>query len=146
MKKIFTLLSILYFSSGFSQTNSSILPVFPPGPNTPSEEINKKPSLQGNYFIVIQSLPTPDEDATELNFDLEKKGTYTFKLDPSVVVPEDYTLILQDKGTGNTFDPQSKEHHSFSINRSVNKSFLISMKKTEQLTITQKELLGVLLF
>ncbi len=144
MKKILTILSLFYFHTGFSQTSTTILPIFPGTNNAPEE--NKNPAIQTNFLIIIQTLPDANEEGTELDFALEKKGTYSFKLDSSVIVPEEYTLILQDKNTGNTFNLQSPELHTFSVNRAMNKTFFIRMKKSEALTVTQKELLGILLF
>ena len=124
MKKLFTILTFIFIQYGFSQ------------------EIK----IQSSTFqITIESLPELTGVPSELIFEFHNKGTYSFKLASELVIPENYNLILKDSRTGNTFNLQSKENHSFTINRAMSKQFFISFERVESLSATQKELLNMLL-
>ena len=147
MKQLITLIIFLVVQHVFSQTT--------PVSNTTSLCESVTPLIESNvpqrhfsqprFQIVIENLPSTTGESSEFSYDLQSKGVYTFSLSPDVSIPDNYTLILKDVSTGNIFDLQSVEKHSFSVNRNMTKRFTIQLHKTPSLSMNQKSLLNMLL-
>lgn len=93
------------------------------------------PYAQSRYSLIIESLPSLSEPSEELTIDLTAKGIYTFKKGESLMVPDNYTLLIEDRATGNVFDLNSPEEHAFSVNRAMIKYFVVKLRKNESSTI-----------
>lgn len=85
---------------------------------------------QARYSLTIESLPELSDPKAELSLELTAKGIYTFRKAESLVIPENYSLVIEDLATGNVFDLSSSEQHAFSINRAMIKLFLVRLIKT----------------
>lgn len=93
------------------------------------------PYAQARYSLIIESLPTLAEPSEELTVDLTAKGIYTFRKGEGLTVPDNYTLLIEDRATGNVFDMNSPEEHAFSVNRAMIKYFVVKLRKNESSTI-----------
>lgn len=97
--------------------------------------VNKPEALQqARYSLIIETLPALSDPKAELSLELTAKGIYTFRKAESLVIPENYSLIIEDLATGNVFDLSSSERHAFSVNRAMIKSFLVRLVKINPAT------------
>lgn len=93
------------------------------------------PYAQARYSLIIESIPTLSEPSEELTVDVTAKGVYTFRKGEGLIIPDNYTLLIEDRATGNVFDMNSPEEHAFSVNRAMIKYFVVKLRKNELSTI-----------
>jgi hypothetical protein len=88
-------------------------------------------NLSSNYQILIESLPDSSGKNFDMNFSLDNLGTYSFKLSESLIIPEGYQIMIEEKITGNTFNLDSYMQHSFSVSRAMTKQFVVCLRKRQ---------------
>jgi len=89
-------------------------------------------STELGHIINIGCLPQKFEYSVMLKIKLDPKEVYTFMKSNDLFIPLGYAVYLKDEGTGNVFDLNSKERHSFSTNRPMYKYFLLERRKIDQ--------------
>ncbi len=70
--------------------------------------------------LVIKSLPPHSKISTVMNPFISMRGSYTLKKDPSLVIPDDCTVILEDMLTGQYFNLKTQDSYVFNITRGFN--------------------------
>jgi hypothetical protein len=79
----------------------------------------------------IASLPPLTLSPMPMNLFITAKGTYKLKKAPSLAIPEDYTLLVEDLLTGQYYNLNSPEPYVFNMNRAFNQTrFLLEPSKT----------------
>jgi len=82
--------------------------------------------------LVIKSLPTLQQGNTPLELNMEYQGFYTIKKDPSLMLTDDYHVLIQDVLTGEFYNLNSTEAYPFKINKATNDTrFRMEIKKNK---------------
>lgn len=89
-------------------------------------------STESGHVINIVCLPHNLEYSVVLKIELNPKEVYTFVKSNDLFIPEGYAVYIKDEGTGNVFDLDSTERHSFVTNRHITKYFLLECRKIDQ--------------
>jgi hypothetical protein len=137
MKTIITLISILalqYLSS--AQTTP-----FAPEKSEPSENAvvksfyvsssDCKQTKSGfskpdqSKTIIISNIPTLSSVLNSVNIDLNDTGTYTFKQAPSLIIPNNQAVFIEDKVSGLLFNIQSAQSYIFEVEQNVPNRFVM---------------------
>lgn len=77
----------------------------------------------------IVSLPPLTQSLTPLHIVFTAKGSYTFKKDEALELPEGKDVYLEDMLTGMTFDLRNSSAFSFSVNRHIPDRFILHIEK-----------------
>ena len=78
----------------------------------------------------IASLPPLNVISVPLNLFITVKGTYKLSKDPSLLIPEEYTVVVEDLLTGQYYNLNSSEPYVFNMNRGFNQTrFLLEPSK-----------------
>lgn len=139
MKKIITLICLIAFQCiAFSQSvNTSAAPVSAANPLscslTYSEDqeslVFQDSSRARCREMSIVSLPPITQSLTPLRIVFTAKGSYTFKKDEALELPEGKDVYLEDMLTGMTFDLRNSSVFSFSVNRHIPERFILHIEK-----------------
>jgi hypothetical protein len=141
MKKFFTLIIFgLLQGATFAQTQN---PVAGAGNSKSSVMVysqdedalvTKAPS-QHNEEILIESLPYFETLSIPVFLSENAKGPCTFKKHPSLLLPEHYSVIIEDKLTGGRFDLKSSDTYSFEAYQNMPERFVLLIDK-QKTTLT----------
>ena len=80
--------------------------------------------------VVFQSLPPVTQTLVPVKLAL-KKGIYSFKKDPELVIPSGYTLVIEDTMTGATYDFAKDNLFTFHVTRMVADRFVMFISKAK---------------
>lgn len=97
--------------------------------------IYKDDGAQFGKEIVIESLPDFAVISVPVHVSQITKGTYTFKKDPKLVIPEFFNVVIEDNLTGGSFDLKNSDSYTFSVNRAIPDRFVLQISKAKA-TIT----------
>ncbi|MBL7932438.1 MAG: hypothetical protein JNL60_11075 [Bacteroidia bacterium] len=78
--------------------------------------------------VVFQSLPPVTQTLVPVKLAL-KKGIYSFKKDPELVIPPGYNLLIEDTMTGATYDFAKDNLFTFHVTRMVPDRFVMFISK-----------------
>lgn len=138
MKSIITVLLIALLAganSAVAQTRGTVPPVANKTIMVYSEDedafVYKSEDNMLGQEIFIETLPVYGKAAVPMIVHPDVNGTLTFKKHPSLVVPEYYTLTIEDKLTGAVYDLKSDETYSFEVKKHVPERFVLQMSLTK---------------
>ncbi|PBQ32953.1 hypothetical protein CNR22_14610 [Sphingobacteriaceae bacterium] len=138
MKTIFTLLLIALLTvanSAAAQTRATKPPVANKTIMVYSEDedafIYKSEDHMSGQEILIETLPVYGKASVPMIVHPEVNGTLTFKKHPSLIVPEYYTITIEDKLTGAVYDLKSEETFAFEVKKHVPERFVLQMSLTK---------------
>lgn len=143
MKKIATLIAVLGFQYLVSAQSGNLSASADKGytPTSPvscsigySEDTENFGFLDSSHVrcreIIIQSLPPITQSVTALQITFDAKGSYTFKKDAALELPENKEVYIEDMLTGMTFDLKNAVSFSFSVNRHIPERFVLHIEKS----------------
>lgn len=78
--------------------------------------------------ILIETLPRVRKSSLPLIIHTDLKGTFTFKKHPTLLLPDYFTVTIEDKLTGQIFDLRSKENFSVQIDKHISERFILHME------------------
>ena len=79
--------------------------------------------------ILIESLPEYGKAAIPVIVRQDENGSFTFKKHPNLLLPEFYTVIIEDTLTGEQFDLKNADSYSFVVSKMVPERFMLQMTK-----------------
>lgn len=79
--------------------------------------------------MLIVSLPPVTQSVTPLQIVFSAKGSFTFKKDENLELPEGKDVYVEDMLTGMTFDLRNTSAFSFSVNRHIPDRFILHIEK-----------------
>lgn len=79
--------------------------------------------------MLIVSLPPFTQSVTPLQIVFNAKGSFTFKKDENLELPEGKDIYVEDMLTGMTFDLRNSSAFSFSVNRHIPERFILHIEK-----------------
>ncbi len=80
--------------------------------------------------IVIKNLPPVTKVSTPIDLNINTKGFYTLKKDPSVQISDEYSIGIEDGLTGQYYNLGTQDGYTFSVNRaSRDIRFVMEIKK-----------------
>ena len=79
--------------------------------------------------IIIENIPFFDQASIPVYINQEVNGNYTFKKHPALMLPEFYTVIIEDTATGNRFDLKTSDSYSFDIEKNIPERFILQIHK-----------------
>ena len=138
MKIITTLIYIIGFQYiSFSQTNAEIraqrigqistgkgIRFFISSKNQDISKVKLVPSAECRN-IVITGIPASDAALISVNIELETKGSFVFKKDPALQIPENREVFIEDKLTGRVFNLKASEAYKFNVEKHVASRFVM---------------------
>jgi hypothetical protein len=80
--------------------------------------------------VLIKDLPPLTKKTTPVMIRFTK-GSYTFKTDPSLILPHDSRVYLEDLLTGKEFDLIPGTSYSFNVSRMIPDRFVLNIRKQE---------------
>lgn len=93
--------------------------------------VYKSESQVSGSEILIESLPGYGKEPIPVEVFQNKKGSYTFKKHPSLVMPEYYNVIITDSLTGQSFDLKNADSYTFDVTKSTPDRFMLYMSKSK---------------
>lgn len=90
----------------------------------------KNPAILVCSDIVFETLPPVTQTLVPVRLAL-KKGSYNFKKDPSLILPEGHTIVIEDTMTGATFDFAKDESMKFNVTRTIPDRFVMFVSKAK---------------
>jgi hypothetical protein len=75
--------------------------------------------------IMITSLPPSTQNLTSFYIEFGRVGSFTFKKDSSLEVPEDSEVFIEDNLTGKIFNLKTSDAYTFNVNRRVPNRFIL---------------------
>lgn len=134
MKTVYLILSFVFLQYiGVSQTEQSAAasagcPVI--YSESESAIILKDASLPLCSDLVFETLPPVTQTLVPVKLAL-KKGTYNFKKDANLSVPDGLSVVVEDTMTGATFDLLKDESLKFNVTRTIPDRFVMFVSKTK---------------
>ncbi|PBQ32954.1 hypothetical protein CNR22_14615 [Sphingobacteriaceae bacterium] len=77
--------------------------------------------------IMIETLPLVRKASLPLIVHTDLRGTFTFKKHPALLLPDYYTVTIEDKLTGQIFDLRSREVFSVEVKSHISERFVLHM-------------------
>ena len=137
MKSIITILFIALLAGANSvaaQTRATVPPVANKTIMVYSEDedafVYKSEDHMLGQEILIETLPVYGKALVPMIVHPEVNGTLTFKKHPALMVPEYYTITIEDKLTGAVYDLKSDETYTFEVKKHVPERFVLQMSLT----------------
>jgi hypothetical protein len=90
-----------------------------------------KNASQNGKEIIIESLPGFGQEAIPVDVSQNVKGSYTFKKDPALLLPEYYSVVIEDTLTGKSFDLKAADSYTFDVSRATPERFVLKMSKSK---------------
>lgn len=95
----------------------------------------KSNEKQKGEEILIESLPYFETLSIPVYVSEDLKGSCTFKKDPSLLLPEHYTVVIEDRLTGGRFDLKSADTYTFHAYQNMPERFVLQIDK-QKTTLT----------
>lgn len=81
--------------------------------------------------ISIVSLPPMSQTNTPVNLFITAMGTYSLKKASELVIPDEYTVVVEDLLTGQYYNLKSQEPYTFKMNRGFGQTrFVLEISKS----------------
>jgi len=77
--------------------------------------------------ILIETLPFSRKSSVPLIIDPDMRGSFTLKKHPALLLPEYYTVTIEDKVTGEIFDLKTNDSYTFVVDKHVEDRFILQM-------------------
>ena len=138
MKKVIAILFIALLA-GANSAAAQIRATVPPAANKTimvySEDedalVYKSEDHMLGQEILIETLPVYGKASVPMIVHPEVNGKLTFKKHPALIVPEYYTITIEDKLTGAVYDLKSDETYAFDVKKHVPERFILQMSLTK---------------
>ncbi|MES2679673.1 MAG: hypothetical protein V4635_07305, partial [Bacteroidota bacterium] len=65
--------------------------------------------------IAIAELPPMSQANTPMNLFINKMGSYSLKRAPELVIPDEYTIVIEDLLTGQYYNLKTQEPYTFKM-------------------------------
>ena len=134
MKTLITVILIgLLQGMSFAQSNNAVSAASKKSAMVYSQDddalVYKNNEKQRGDEIMIESLPYFETLSIPVYVSEDLKGSVTFKKDPSLLLPEHFTVVIEDKLTGGRFDLKAADTYTFHAYQNMPERFVLQIDK-----------------